>query len=79
MRMLGFDLCLASCLLSWACRVLFGGVRAQEAQYVPGPLLQDGENEVIMLETELLPSNPSGVRAHAFSEASLLLLPGAMQ
>ncbi|KAK9843733.1 hypothetical protein WJX81_004122 [Elliptochloris bilobata] len=33
----------------------------QEAQYVPGPLLQDGENEVILLETEVLPTNPSVV------------------
>lgn len=33
---------------------------------MPGPLLLDGENEVIMLETEVLPSNPSGVHAHAF-------------
>ena len=38
---------------------------AQEAQYVPGPLLLDGDNEVILMETEVLPSNPSGVHTHA--------------
>ena len=32
----------------------------QEAQYVPGPLLRDGANEVVVLETEAALSSPSG-------------------
>ena len=33
---------------------------AQEAQYVPGPLLRDGANEVVLLEMEASPDSPRG-------------------
>ena len=32
----------------------------QEAHYIPGPLLRDGDNEIIMLEVEATPSDATG-------------------
>ena len=32
----------------------------QEAQYIPGPLLRAGENELILLEVEASPAEPTG-------------------
>ncbi len=38
----------------------FAACAAQEAQYVPGPLLRDGANEVVLLEMEASPDSPRG-------------------
>ncbi len=32
----------------------------QEAHYIPGPLLRDGDNEIIMLEVAATPSDATG-------------------
>ena len=34
----------------------------QEAQYIPGPLLRKGENELILLETESSAADTTGLR-----------------
>lgn len=39
----------------------------QEAHYIPGPLLRDGENEIIMLEVEATPSDATGASPDFFS------------
>lgn len=40
----------------------WGSVGPQEAHYIPGPLLQEGTNELVFLEVEETPSDTTGAR-----------------
>ena len=41
----------------------WASIGPQEAQYIPGPLLREGENELILLETEASPADATGMPA----------------
>ena len=60
----------ASAAVGILCRVLFvylmlnsevGEGRPQEAQYIPGPWLNQGKNELIFLEVEKSPAEATGL------------------
>ena len=60
------------CLWYIQCSILRCEVWPQEAQYIPGPWLKEGKNELIFLEVEKSPaaatglsSRPIGAQTHA--------------
>jgi hypothetical protein len=49
------------------CRRYWASAGPQEAHYIPGPLLRDGKNELVVLEVEATPPETKSERDPLFS------------